>query len=373
MVKELDQEEKTSLLLSKYYLSESEKKELEHLFKKHQDWGKVIGILTTHRSIGSAWFTIKDHGLATYGKSSSNYFVKLVESIYCAQRLRGDVHYKNAVNVCGLLEENNINYAVLKGLPLALSLYDDKGMRWSNDCDILINFDQLEEALKVVKSEGYVQGYFDLETNSIIKAKRRDIISSPLLSHEVQPFVKETKDNYITHHPVDIQFSLDLLTNNRTDDMVSEFLNNTINITHNNDMFKSLNWEDHLLFLCIHFYKEAIYVKEVTAYKDFLLYKLIDIYRLLYKKREVLNWASIKEKVSKYDLYTHVFYTFHYVISLFKDSSLVPHNFLEYISNKTDNQILDLVYDEHGESMFCWNLTIPERFFNVNRIQQLIN
>lgn len=107
---------------------------------------------------------------------------------------------------------------------------------------------------------------------------RREIVVRPMISHEVIPLRKKIENNlFVRTHEIDLQFSIDLVTSNRTDELVEEILGRIIEIPLEQGSCYSLSWEDHFLFLCNHFYKEATTDYDVKLYNDLSLYKLCDI------------------------------------------------------------------------------------------------
>nr|WP_319397831.1 nucleotidyltransferase family protein [uncultured Carboxylicivirga sp.] len=58
-----------------------------------------------------------------------------------------------------LFKQNNIPIVALKGIALAISLYDDEGVRPMGDIDILVPEGKAMEALKLLKNAGAIQAY----------------------------------------------------------------------------------------------------------------------------------------------------------------------------------------------------------------------
>ncbi|OHX39628.1 nucleotidyltransferase family protein, partial [Cytobacillus oceanisediminis] len=285
-------------------------------------------------------------------------------------------HLYQTKQVIDVFNKENIDYVIIKGISLGLDLYENIGMRWFNDVDILLKHDDIKKALSLLKSIGYVQGEYNFIKSSIELANRKDIISSPLLSHEVFPLVKHLPNSNINFHEVDLQFSLDLLTNNRTDELVNDFLIRKITLKEHEEI-KTLSPEDHLLFLCIHFYKEAIYLEEVMNHKDFVLYKILDIYRLLLKYEKTLNWNRILLVAEEHNLNRVLLFALTYTLDMYGKSrkSLIPNNVKSALSleDKDNRELLNLVFDKNGKDKYCWYVPNNQKFFSIKRFEILEN
>ncbi|MDD3225127.1 MAG: nucleotidyltransferase family protein, partial [Clostridium sp.] len=58
-------------------------------------------------------------------------------------------------NICKLLEENNIQFFILKGLPLAFSIYNKLTLRESSDIDLYVNKKCVLKTIELLQREGY--------------------------------------------------------------------------------------------------------------------------------------------------------------------------------------------------------------------------
>lgn len=363
-------------LLAKYYLDNEEVKLLTQLFKSNIDLNRIMGSLIMHRVIGSAWMTIKDHDIRSLAKKDKNDdFFYYLSNFFEAQQNRAEEQLNQTKKLINIFNKENIDYAILKGISLGLDLYETPGIRWFNDVDILLRHDDVNNALSYLKSIGYVQGEYNFINKKIELANRKDIVSSPLLSHEVFPLVKSIPECSIKFHEVDIQFSLDLLTSNRTDELVNNFLNRKISLEEHGNL-KTLSPEDHLLFLCIHFYKEAIYLEEVMNHKDFVMYKILDIYRLLYKYKDMLRWKEVIAVAENYNLMDALKFALTYTIGMFDyKNQLIPNIIKSWLLDKENDykELLNLVYDKSGKDKYCWCIPNNQKFFNNKRFDVLAN
>ncbi|MFF2154424.1 nucleotidyltransferase family protein [Paenibacillus chitinolyticus] len=358
MVKE-NSESRLVIMLSKPKLSNSEAEELNYLLKSHLDWAKVMGLVLMNRIIGPAWRNICKYADIKDDENKFTYLFKVFGQSYKTQRYIVNEQQKYITELCEALNDNGIEYALLKGIILSHFVYEEAGERNFNDIDILVNADQISTAVKVLNDLGFVQGRYNHETKSIIPFSRKEIITMPLISHQIQPLVRQIKSQFLNYIKVDIQFSIDLMTNNRTDKIVQKFIDRREKVEIDNHSLYRLEWEDMLLFCCIHFYKEATHYEEVIFNRDLLLYKILDLYQIIYSQQ--LNWNVFCSRIEEYNLVKEVYYALYYAHSIY---DCVPSGVLEKLTPDDTKFIneLDIIDSKH-----IWSDSINERIFNFNR------
>ncbi|MEH7051625.1 nucleotidyltransferase domain-containing protein [Bacillus pseudomycoides] len=362
-------EEKVVLLLSKKNLNENEIEDLRKLFASYMDWSKVIGYLQLHRVTGNAWLNICNFILKENFHITNFYIVRVIEMIYKAQTELANEHFKLTLEVLKELKKNNIRYALLKGIILSGYVYEDIGLRMFNDCDVLIHPSDIKQAELVLTNLGYIQGMYSYEQKKILPASRREIIERPILTHEVYPFVKTGKEKFLNVHIIDLQFSIDLMSNVRTDDVVDKLLEKSIEVNIMDNPISTLNWENHLLFLCIHLYKEAIYLSEVNRYKELLLYKINDIFNLCNSNDIKIDWDQFIQDVILNNFQEAVYFALYYVNCVYNGESEILNNLLLKIKPKDISYLHEVIID--NERKFSWSQPVLERLFNMNKPAKL--
>lgn len=68
-----------------------------------------------------------------------------------------NVYWEELLAIVNILSENNIDYAVIKGVPLSCLLYSDPYARGIGDIDIVVKDDDFEKVFKLFVSDGYVR------------------------------------------------------------------------------------------------------------------------------------------------------------------------------------------------------------------------
>lgn len=136
--------------------------------------------------------------------------------------------------------KESIPFTPLKGPVLSQRLYNDPSYRYSNDLDFLVSTDSIEEAIEILKNNGYIPQYFSWPKN--YRKKRRLL----RLSNQIL-FVNP---NNRIH--VEIHWKL-FKTKICNPEVLTEVLrSNSIEITFHERNFQVFNNELELLYLIIH-------------------------------------------------------------------------------------------------------------------------
>jgi len=115
------------------------------------DWSQLGGLLQERKLLP----TLGPRILET-GGSEDAAFAELVGKALEAGRRYGSFLQLVGSRLTAMLEEKGIPVTVLKGPKLSEALYGDPGRRLSNDIDLLVDPDQLADAVEVVRSLGYL-------------------------------------------------------------------------------------------------------------------------------------------------------------------------------------------------------------------------
>jgi len=76
-------------------------------------------------------------------------------SLYLQEKMSLLVSVKNFLYVTDLLRENKISFMCIKGPLLSYKLYGDAAVRFSHDIDLVINFDELDFIIELLKKAGF--------------------------------------------------------------------------------------------------------------------------------------------------------------------------------------------------------------------------
>jgi Uncharacterised nucleotidyltransferase len=355
-----------ALLWSTPRLRPAELERLRELLHSRLDWTAVLGILAVHRTMGVAWHNVLAHFIEERGQLTASYVFKGIEVMYKGQALMARDQIRYSRELMDALAAAGIRSALLKGAAVAGLAYPGLGMRVFNDNDILIDRDRLTDAGAVLADLGYVQGSWDYAKAQVRPARRADVMLYPVSSHQTHPYQRPTPAAATLEcHRVDLHFSLDLLTPNRTDAAVADLLDHRVLLP--DPPLWTLDPVDATVFVAVHFAKEAGYYGEVVRVKDLVLYKLVDLLALLSGSAHPVDPAALAARAVGLGLAEPVYHALHHADVLFPDR--VPAGLLAAL-RPASLDYLDEVVDDAG-TVHRWSVPIADRFFDARRLAKL--
>lgn len=265
------------------------------------DWYWALGFLQTNRV--EVLFLDKCNSL---GIELPYDVEKLLNNKKRLNQHRYRIFDKYIAEIGQAFEKSEIKYAFIKGAVLSHALLEQKtanmshfhylsphgepskivqvyatGQRISNDIDILLDASCLSMADKILRSMGFDQGYWDEKQNVFCKLPRAEIIKRRMTRGETAPYILAIDDPYIRFIEVDINLSLDELPGNSP--ILSKMLDNTklYQARTPGRYIRGLSQEHMLIQLILHQKKEMGVYWMLKRNKGDLLYKYMDIYKIL--------------------------------------------------------------------------------------------
>lgn len=362
----IEPEETLIQLMIKPFWSKQDVAAIEQLVSSFLDWSRVIGILQVHRISGICWMNLMRNVELLNRKCSFNKFYDYLRNVYHIQQSKAVEQIRSTQVICKALKSEKINFAIMKGPALAISVYENLGSRDFVDNDVLVHPSDIKNASEILTALGYVQGKVDMISDSIIPATREEKLRWSMYSHEVHPFLKKVEHPFLKYHIVDLHYSIDLNTKNRTDDMVKQLIDRSVTYNTFPDIH-CLSGVDMLIFICNHFYKEAISYDEIMNYRDLLLYKICDIAYLLHNKD--FTWEEVVDRSIESGCQEGVYYGLFYTNEIF--DQLIPPEYLHMLEPQ-DTSFLNKVYQYDSDlQMIEWEDPIVQRIFKMNRAAEV--
>ena len=350
-------EKEVLFLLSDCFLKENEREYGE------LDYSKLFGEIILNKVEGIAYKNLEKMKKVKFPQVFKNALKKL----YCQNCVLTEEYICSLEYLAEILKDAPFNYALLKGAVLNTLLYS-KGLRLSNDIDILIDECDIDNCQKLLTDNGFVQGEYE-EGKGIVPATRKEIIMSRMNYGETIPFLKVYNNNIIM---VDINFSLDYKPEKECK-IVECMLQEKRKIQLDGFNFYSLCDEDFFIHLCCHLYKEATTINWVKDKRDLLLYKFSDINLCLhdFMSEELAQKIVLKSKENC--LQKEVYYTIKNTQQIFPDirNSHYANLILESLSIN-DISFMKEIYNTDDRKYYFYTCDFREWFMNENRYQSLI-
>lgn len=264
---------------------------------------------------------------------------RLITKYIVYEQLKSEEYFYEIKILCNKLNENQIKYALVKGIHLESFLYEKQDgliRRCFNDIDILVEKKDIRFINSILEIRGYIKGEYSPELNEIIEYSREEAVKFLMTSHQSAPFIKNSgigsrcKGDSLN---IDINFSI--FDGGNKEDPIStrELLEHVVERkTIYGNTYYSLKLEHDLLQLVYHLYKDTKYEIKRINNEQLLLYSLIDIYRFINSYGDYIDWdyfcnivkdANIVEEFSQLFRYIKKWSSNEYIDAFLKWSDLV--------------------------------------------------
>lgn len=331
------------------------KQKLEYLLSLPIDYPYVLGQLLYNRMGSTAYYVLRENELL--GKVNRE-FRNTLKSIYLADRERTNSFHSTLNMLQSILQAADFPYALLKGAYLS-TLYP-KGLRTSNDIDLLIEAKNVSALSELLKNNGFKQGY--VRGEELIKASRAEIVSSRINRGETVPFVKKIGLPQMEFCEIDINFSVDHKAAQEKDTVARLLEQRQPLINHT---LPTLSPVDFIIHLCLHLFKEATVYAWVDMGRDLSIYKFCDIYLLINTICDKDFFLTAQRRIAALGLEKECYYAFIHTKKLFgienKAFDLLLNNikpsrldYLREIIDPSQNKIYRYAYD-FPHFLFCAN------------------
>lgn len=313
------------------------------------DWDCFVGIAHNHRVAGIMYNRLKNYN------NVPELVKRTFQLTYEYQVMRNIQHNHYINELFSSLEEKGIKYSFLKGAVLN-SMYYKNGERASNDTDILVLPDELDNVIEVCEKLGYKQG--EQKNGKVILATQGEKIFARLNTYELVPFVKVINNPSFPHHVVDINFRLG---NDDKSESAAVLLKKTRIINKGKNKIRTLYIEELLVYLCIHLYREATMVYKIVSGSDMKLYKFADLHHLIEQEDYKISWKKVKAIAKMIGKEKAVYYSLYYTECLFPCTMYNLDSF-----SVEDKRFLNEYFGrDNSDEVYTWKMNFNKRFFNT--------
>ena len=340
-----------------------DREKMIELINKRLDYPYILGHLLYNRVGGAAYTILKETNLLL---NMNREFRNTLKMVYDCNCIRQDSNKKVLNTLYRMFNNIRVPYALLKGSFLT-DVYD-KGIRTSNDVDILVSQKNISEITEILKKNGFKQG--NIRSGEFIEATRLEILSSRINRGETVPFIKEVNLPQMKYCEIDINYSFDYKARQESN-IVEEFLLNTQSTVNTEyGYMNTLKITYFLIHLCMHLYKEATVMNWVKMGRDISLYKYMDIYVFIY---QFFNKDFVDEFISlvkHYCLECECYYTLYYTRLLFDIDNEYLDNILNCICPDS-LEFLNRIFDPVTKKMYEFNDDYFKWVFSNNKLEKL--
>ena len=347
-------EERTIILLARYYLQDFEVNEVKQLLKENFDWYKFFLLALNNKVIGLVFYNLKRYQLLCRMKPIIFYLMKYY---YYGNKHRNQIIMKEKELIISAMREKNVRILSLKGGVLLDTVYSDYGSRTCNDLDFFCRLNDADVIGNIVEGLGYVQGEYNWNTNTVMNFTRIKKLAWKMNMNTIPTYVKKMENNeYIDFLELDFSYAFDL----RKDISISWTV-----FENSNDY--EMSEIDSVIYLCSHLYKEAENAIWIEAKADLNLIKFCDV-REAIKRIDINDIDRLISRSIELNCWEAVFYCAYYLTILYGDEYLV-------LVNKYKSLGLEMVETKYNKLDFSDNSReiFFKKLFNFDNLNDLLD
>lgn len=358
---DLTPERQLVILCSRGVWTQEHEDEAKKLLSGYLEWKDILYQGLTHRVLNMMFYHLKRIGMLDRVEEEVLKVMKNQSQVFS---MRNQFYFEELGAIYQKFEEQGLHAVILKGNYLAANVYPSIETRTFNDLDLLISVEQSEQFVRVLESMGYIQGEYDRNTEEIIPGSRKQKMMHQMATHELQECLKKIYHPFVSLLQVDLNHDVlwkgncpyhistpDLLSRARA----TQVLGYPCHV---------LDYEDFLIQLSCHLYKEAVMLNWIADLRDLKLYKFADILMYVERYANDINWTKLVEFCHEHGCEKVVYYAFYYVNFIYGD--VIPVAVMDEL-DPGDHAYLD-EYGVENQSTARWEDDFFTRLFDTARI-----
>jgi hypothetical protein len=284
---------------------------------------------------------------------------------YEANSRRNRALFTELQRIVAIFEQRGIQYVLRKGPVLCSLVYGDAGIRRMNDLDLLVDRACAAAIAAALSDLGYAQGTPSPTGSRIEPPKRETEIFWSVHLNNALPFIKLTSDPDVGVFNIDLCF--DLFQKQSPGALsVDTVFGQARTIGLQDDTYRAMSPEHHLLDVCLHLYKEATSYLSISRGRDCVLMRFVDVAETIRTMgvAEQDGFADLAERVCAT---REVYYALHFTNELIPN--VVPASVLTRM-HPGDLAFLDEYGSLEGRTR-RWRRGFPDRLFDTDRALEI--
>ncbi|WP_345597077.1 nucleotidyltransferase family protein [Streptomyces marokkonensis] len=327
------------------------------------DWGRLVDFAGRNKILPLVGFNLSRHQLFHKQDGTLDMpYHYLFTSVYLTHRARNRALVDELGRVLSRIESSGSRYAVRKGPVVLHDVYPDLGTRRMTDLDLLVHSDDLEAVRAALLACGYRQGRVSSDGKKVEPFARRTQIFWRMNLNNELPYIRLAERDDLTAFTFDLCKDIGNREANGTS-RTEALLERATSDEFCGVTGRRLAWDDHLMDLCLHLFKEATTLYYIENQADLQLQKFVDIAGSLPRRSETERWERLVARAEEFEAKAEVYFALSYTEVLFP--STVPAGTLDRLRPQNLEYL-----DQYGASdgtPVAWNRPFVQRLFSTGR------
>ena len=282
---------------------------------------------------------------ALFNDGQDNILVSEGNKINSLNELSFMLRIREYKKLIGTLEDNDVNYALVKGIYIGKKAYNNPFDRVSNDMDFLVQYEHVPIVEQILLEAGYKQAY--LAASGLQEYTRESKIFYIMNTHSIAPF-RKVSNNVL--YEIDVNFYAHMEKEKTIP--AADFLKEKRHIDLFGQKVSVLDDTFAFLYVLLHHYRESNSIYHIYCGQDFNLLKACDIYFSYMRCR--IDKTRLFDLINKYGLSNEFLNITNSVRKIFGD----------FLIDEVDHA---LYKDVRGSNSIKWPIDLPNRLELANR------
>ncbi|MFZ5989707.1 MAG: nucleotidyltransferase domain-containing protein [Bacillota bacterium] len=363
-VNELTKERQLVLLCSRGVLKDEHIEDIKEILSDRLDWKEILYQGITHRTLNMMYYHLDRLGLT---HKIEEEVLKAMKSQSKAYAVRNKVYFGEIKKIFEILNSKGVRAAILKGNFLSANVYPSIETRTFNDIDLLMDLKDEKVICQTLEELGYVQGQYNEVTKEIIPVTRKQKMFHLMSTGELQVFLKKMDNPFAPLAEVDLNYNILWKGHCPYRIDTAGLLERAVEADLDGGKIYTLNYEDFLIQLAFHLYKEAVNLLWISDLRDLKIYKFVDVAIFVEKFTDQIDWDKLVKFSIDNDCSKIPYYTFYYVNLMYGD--VIPQAVMKAL--EPDNKDYLDEYGIDGEKPSKWKFDFFTRLFETSRVLEL--
>lgn len=339
-------EKKLLIKLCRVSLNDKDIKVIGQILNESLNWSYIIFSCIHHKITQLFWSNMLKCPEVNLINGQIKRFYNFM---YESNLIRNNCIFDELEQIVKEFNNNNIKYMILKGSFLINNVYN-KFERTVNDIDVLVDVENVNDAVTILKTLNYEFGLkYDWFNNEKSGINKKQELLWKMYSHNLPLLLKKSDNPFVKIHEVDLSTKIF-----KQDDEYSFETKDMFDINRfcliNSVSARMLSYEYLIIHLCIHLYREATSETSKNMKQHHNLIKYCDLFETLRKYKSEIDFDLFLEIILKNNIEIPVCYSLYYTQIIYDCPEIM--NIIKTIEKFTGREIINSFKDDEKYECF---------------------